>query len=240
MVLLRPWLSKELIEMRDAIYGRSGVVIQSAYRGSSGKRSYRERKTATPHLSRMMRGRLEMLKYMYLKFKFIERKARGDIALLARASQARGRYKEGKMKAMYNMNVQRGQAYIHATVKRQEYYEKKLRYQAKSIIINERRKLYAQELISTAYLSDVRREARAEANERRVSGLEDDYSEMIDYKRGLEVYERHKERCILDAEEMRRRGSKAAGKVPHRNPNSTVMTREKDQPQRPSNLILKS
>lgn len=93
-MLLRDWLSNELLGKLNEVKGISAVIIQAVYRSRAPTLEYAFQQRTAPKLQPLVRGALERIKYYQKKWCLLDQRARGLISEEVRATRARVVYYE--------------------------------------------------------------------------------------------------------------------------------------------------
>jgi len=138
-------------------------------------------------------------------------KARTQLTLMIRASMRRRSgdaekfsYYPLRDRALEDIIMHQGQAYIVATVRRQRYYELKKKYMEQELIAYEREKMYRYDGYSSEYMVDYEVQLEQEHEARETLRMEEQYAKDYKLAKLREKKDQMKEQVMLRAEEMMR------------------------------------
>ena len=220
MVLVRDWYARELEDMTNKEKSHAAVVVQSVYRGFHFAEVYAEKKEACDTIIPIIRGTLEMLKYLEKKWVYCQISSRSNLQELIRATQRRSTsseavfcyYRERK-KLFFDLNRHKLHECIYATVMRQKYYEGKIKYMEKAMIKKETLRMIKSDHSSTKYMIEKSKQEKIEAEEAAQLMAEDEYMKELVFMKKKEVFTQQGERELLYAELCMRQAAHQVEKV---------------------------
>jgi len=202
-------LERELSKKRKEILAVSAVVIQAAYRASESHKVYQTDRNATIALEHPIRATLQRLDFYQRKWTWIEKGSRTGVVLGMRAAKARKLYYTERAKLFYDAICAHMHCVIHATIKRQEYYELKMKYLEHEMLDKERQGMAKYEVFSRDFEAEKAHQLRTEGYERRLCAAEEEYSLEINAALALEKFAVAKERHAMVCEQHYMRAGNA-------------------------------
>ena len=198
----------------------AAVVVQSVYRCFHFAEVYAEKKQACDTIIPILRGTLEMVKYLQKKWVYCQISSRSNLQEMIRATQRRSTsseaifcyYRERK-KLFFDLNRHKLHECIYATVMRQRYFEAKVKHMEKAMIKKETLRMIKSDHISTKFMIESNKMKQLEAEEAAQLTAEDAYMKELVFMKLKEVFTQQGERELLYAEMLMRRAAHEVEKV---------------------------
>jgi len=216
MVLVRDWFARELEDLANAEKSKAAVVVQSVYRGFHYAESYANLKDTSDAVIPLFRGALERLKFYEKKWVYVQINGRSRLHGMIRASMRRSttdenifNYYSERAKLFYDINTHRLQDIMYATVQRQKYYEKKLKFCEKENAAKETIQMIKYDHFATKYMAELNAASKIEADEAAQMKLEEDYTREVKFMQMREIFTQQGERQLLNCEMLMRRAAHA-------------------------------
>jgi len=182
-VLTRDWLYREIKAKANEAKGRAAVTVQAVYRSVAYSADYLARNQAVlgeAHLSAVVRGTLERLKYYESKWRWMPIASRSGLHRLLKATHRRQRYYNERKLEFEHINRQDIARHVYAFLQRQRYYEAKLAYAEGDKIAAERARFALYEGFTIEMNRDLLALEREAAQERWLMGMEEEYTSRIE------------------------------------------------------------
>lgn len=213
VVMMRDWFQRGLNKKRKELLKEFTDVAKATVSAAIFKDNFAATKSASEKAAPLMRALISRSTYLSNKFTYLDTTGRKDLHRVLRAHLARSHYALKRSAHYEQDNRHSVQDYIYATVKRQEYFNLKMKAMQSELIEKETKGFRQQEHVAKEFMADMVAQKQSEKEGCDTMKAEDQYAADIHAAKLAEKYGVEKEGCFLKASLARQRVAKAVAAV---------------------------